>query len=136
MLSDRDMCMDVSMDLKLMTMIEAVFATESSPNVKHVFLDQLRSHQDMQTQLLRLMEQRGWYPRVPGDLGYTQSWAAPYGSPWQAAGGAGGGAGVPGGPGATAWQPGAGGGTWQPPSPGAAWQNPLQTLGQNLREQR
>ena len=135
MLSDREICQDVLIDLKYLSMCGALFAGEASPNVKHVFLDQLRSHQDMHTQFVRLMEQRGWYPRVPGDLGFNQAWGAPYSGTWQApaAGGA--------------WQQQAGtpvgGGTWQAGG-GGSWQgqtgwqagSTFQAIGQNLRETR
>lgn len=135
MLSEREICFDLAKDLKYMSVIEAVFAGEASPNVKHLFLDHLRSHQELHSQVMRLMEQRGWYPRLPGDLGYNQAWSAPYSATWQAPSGVGAPwQQVPGG--AQPWQ-GQTGGTW-PGQAGASWQpqNPFQAIGQNLREGR
>ena len=149
MLSDREVCQDVLLDLKYLSMCGAVFAGEASPNVKHIFLDQLRSHQDLHTQFVRLMEQRGWYPRVPGDLGFNQPWGQPYAGTWHAPapGAAAGAGGVGGGVGGTWQQAGTpvGGGTWQAGAGGAAtWQaqpgwaagQGIQAIGQNLRETR
>ena len=127
MLSEREICQDVLVDLKYLTLCGAVFAGEASPNIKHVFLDQLRSHQEMHTQFVRLMEQRGWYPRVPGDLGFQQSWSAPYAGTWQAPGGTG------------AWQQAGtpvGGGTWQAQGGWPGGSQTFQAIGQNLRESR
>ena len=133
MLSDREICQDVLIDLKYLTLCGASFAGEASPNVKPIFLDQLRSHQVMHTQFVRLMEQRGWYPRVPGDLGFNQAWGAPYAGTWQApAGAAWQQAGTPVGGGT--WQAG-GGGSWQGQTPWQAGQT-FPTIGQNLRETR
>ncbi|WP_324668193.1 spore coat protein [Geochorda subterranea] len=139
MLSDRDVCLDVVKDLKYISFMETVFAAEASPDLKPLFLGQLRDHEDLHTQLLRLMEQRGWYPRVPGDWAFnepytlqgTGAWQAPQaGTAWQP---------TPTG----AWQAQSGtpptGPSWQAGQPaGGSWQAPstLQSLQQNLRESR
>lgn len=151
MLSDRDICLDIVKDLKYISFMETVFAAEASPDLKPLFLNQLRDHEDLHTQLLRLMEQRGWYPRVPGDWAFnetytlqgTAAWQAPQtGATWQPtqAGGWQAQAGMT--PGGAAWQAPTGtggGGGWQATQPaGGSWQQSsvFQTLQQNLREQR
>lgn len=144
MLSERDICQDILKDLKYMSTMQAVFAGESSPDIKHLFLDQLRSHQDLHTQFLRLVEQRGWYPRVPGDWAFNEPYTFQGGGAWQAP--QGGAAWQQ--PQAGAWQAqastagaggGGGGGTWQAAQPsGGSWPSgsAFQSLQQNLREQR
>ncbi|HEY8498105.1 MAG TPA: hypothetical protein VIK90_02540, partial [Limnochordales bacterium] len=54
----------------------------------------------LHTQFLRLMEQRGWYPRVPGDWAFNEPYALQ---------------------GAGAWQAPQAGLSWQAPQPGG-WQ--------------
>lgn len=126
MLSDRDVCLDVVKDLKYISFMETVFAAEASPDLKPLFLNQLRDHEDLHTQFLRLMEQRGWYPRVPGDWAFNEPYALQGAGAWQAPQ-----AGL-------SWQASQPGG-WQAAQPaGGSWQGggALQGLQPNPRESR
>lgn len=127
MLSDRDVCLDVVKDLKYISFMETVFAAEASPDLKPLFLNQLRDHEDLHTEFLRLMEQRGWYPRVPGDWAFNETYTLHGAGAWQAP------------PAGATWQPAQQPGGWQATQPaGGSWQtgSVFQTLQQNLREQR
>lgn len=122
MLSERDVCFDVVKDLKYLSFMETVLGGEASPDLKPLFLSQLQDHQQLQTQFLRLMEQRNWYPRVPGDWAYNEPYTF-QGMPVQAAAF-----------GQAATSP-----AWQAPQPAGGslgGAQALQALQQNLREQR
>lgn len=150
MLSEKDICQDTLKDLKYMSTVETLFAGEASPDVKHLFLDQVRAHQDLHTQFLRLMESRNWYPRVAGDWAYAEPYTltgtpAAYGqrAGWQAPVQPG--AVQQGVPAGATWQA-SQAGAWQ--APAEAWQatqgsggtlgtpQAFQALQQNLRDQR